>query len=452
MPLLATAARSRARPHTDAAAAAATVKLAVVIPTRNRATLAIAAVESLLGQPGCRYDVFVSDNSTDAAEVARLSQYCAAAEGPVTYLKPEQPLRMATHWDWALRTAMERSDATHFTIHYDRRLTKPAHLSLICEAMAARPNELLTFVFDLVTTERGKSVVWHSPWDGRMYTVPTSRVLEMTAQGRIMEMGQSFPVLSNCAVPRAVLQAIVQRFGSICDSVAPDSSFTYRFCETHDRYVHLDRTVGIAYAYDRSTGMGFVQNTGRDFADFMQWWGDRPWLDAAPIPGLNIGQNVLFHEYELVRRATAHPGFKPIDFKGYLHELGLSLLFLQDPVREAELREVLVRHGWDQRQLAERTDSPRRATRMREGWPWLRTLLRDLWDTSVPRLRHKLRMTRMQTTLWLAERWKIPPGDLSRFEFASDREAIAWILAWPRKRTRTNRLLTWFDQPAQSGE
>ena len=40
----------------------------------------------------------------------------------------------------------------------------------------------------------------------------------------------------------------------------------------------------------------------------MQWWGDRPWLDAAPIVGLNMGQNVLFHQYELVRRVTDDPG------------------------------------------------------------------------------------------------------------------------------------------------
>ena len=57
----------------------------------------------------------------------------------------------------------------------------------------------------------------------------------------------------------------------------------------------------------------------------MQWWGHRPWLDAAPILGLNMGQNVLFHEYELVRRVTDDPEFKPIEMRGYLRELGHSL-------------------------------------------------------------------------------------------------------------------------------
>ena len=56
------------------------VSLAVVIPTRNRATLAIAACESLLAQADGTFHLFVSDNSTEPAEVRQLADYCAAAD------------------------------------------------------------------------------------------------------------------------------------------------------------------------------------------------------------------------------------------------------------------------------------------------------------------------------------------------------------------------------------
>ena len=46
---------------------------------------------------------------------------------------------MATHWDWALRQAMERTDATHFCIHYDRKITKPGELSLLRDIATSSP-------------------------------------------------------------------------------------------------------------------------------------------------------------------------------------------------------------------------------------------------------------------------------------------------------------------------
>jgi hypothetical protein len=449
--------------------AAGDVSLGIVIPTRNRARLAIEAARSVLREQGCRFDVFVSDNSTDETEVRLLADFCAREADPrLTYLRPEAALGMPAHWDWALRTAMARSAATHFTIHYDRRITKPGNLSLICSAVAAFPLDVVTFMFDLVTKDYGRSRVWQWPWDGHLYEIPTALVAEMTSRGQITEMGQAFPVLSNCAVPRAVLQTVAQRFGDVCVSTAPDSSFTYRFCATHGRYVHYDRNVGIAYAFERSTGMGYVRGGG-DFGDFMQDWGDRPWLDAAPIPGLNMGQNVLFHEYELVRRETRHPAFKPIDFQGYLCELGRSLLQIEDPVQAAELRALLRRHGWEFSMLVK--DAPRpeppRAIRVRDGLPWMRTLLRDLWRQSglwyapvvadektgvAGRLRATIwgtrdvaKKVRRRVNVLFADYCNRPPGDLTGYEFRTDAGAIARLLAWPRKRCAMSPRLAWLE-------
>ena len=443
------------------------VSLAVVIPTRNRASLAIAACDSLLQQMGCRYQVFVSDNSTKVEERQRLSDYCAAANSPrLTYLKPNEPLAMSAHWDWALRTAMDRSDATHLTVHYDRRITKPGKLAPICRAAGLFPEDVVTFFFDLIISGRGRSVVTQPQWDGRLYIVPTSRVVEMTVKGRITEMGQAFPVLSNCAVPRAVFDRIRARFGTICDSTAPDSSFTYRFCATHDRYVHYDRSVGIAYGFDRSTGLGFVRGSGGDFGDFMQWWGDRPWLDAAPIPGLNMGQNVLFHEYELVRRVTHDPRFKPVEMRGYLRDLGHSLHLIIDRARYVEVKAILVSHGWHPSHALDGVPQRHRATRVREGLPWIRTLLQDLWETTLLgfppdvddnstgvhrlarvawwKLKVAIKSARARTKLLLADHLNIPPRDLSAFEFATDQEAIRRVIDWPRERTDINDRLDWF--------
>ena len=447
----------------------ATPLLAVVIPTANRAELAIAACESLVEQTGCDFHVFVSDNSTDAQQVRRLADACAAFDrSRVTYLRPPVPLRMATHWDWALRQAMQRS-ATHFCIHYDRRVTKPDQLRLLYDVVTAFPDDLITTMTDSVVNLEGKSRGAHIEWDGRVYAVPTAHIVETTVRGAIYELGQAFPWLSNCTVPRAVLERIAATFSSICDSTTPDSCFAYRFCATHDRFLHFDRAIGILYGYHRSIGVGYLRGSGRDFDRFMQLWGDRPWLDAAPIPGLTLGQNIVFHEYELVRRATGHPAFKPVDREGYLRELSRDLVWINDRQRGEEIISVLSQHGWTPACMP-RPSRPR-ATRVRDGLPWLRTLVQDLMDEARPRIsaladstasgirfrdavlkgiiatQTGLRRARARFERLLADHLRLAPRHLSDFELTSDEDAIRYVIAWPRPRSPRNAL-TWIAQRA----
>lgn len=419
------------------------VSLAIVIPTRNRGALAIAACESLLKQTGCSVHVFVSDNSTQPSDIRQVADYCARAGAErVTYLRPVESLPMPTHWDWALRTAMERSAASHFSVHYDRRITKPGHLRLIADVLSQFPSDLLTWSADHVSQEAGRSYVWQTPWDGRVYAIRTSRVVQMTIGGRVREMGHSFPILSNCAIPRAVLVTLLRQFESICDSTGPDSCFTYRFCATHDRYIHVDRAMGIIYAAHRSAGGGYVRGAGGDFDDFAQSFSTRSWLDAAPIPGLNLGQNMLFHEYELVRRATNNPAFTPVDREGYLRELGYALRWIEDPSRAAATRDLLLEHGWSPSRLA--VETPPAALPMsvvRDPESRFSRLLRDLGETLVVRIWRNDIERRVAGILFLANYLRIAPEHICGFGFVSDQEAVRQALRWPRRRVEINPYL-----------
>ncbi len=422
------------------------VSLAIIVPTANRAGLAIKACESILGQPDWAQHILVSNNSTDPAEVEHLADYCDGVAPRVTHLRPQEPLRMATHWDWALRQAMERTDATHFCIHYDRKITKPNELSLLRDLAAEFPDDLITTMIDAVVNLSGRSRLGHTAWDGRVYAVPTSHVVTMTSEGKITELGQALPLLSNCTVPRSVLLRIIDRFGSICDSTTPDSCFAYRFCATHDRYLHFDRAIGVLYGYHRSVGVGYLRGQGGDFQQFMHLWGDRPWLDAAPIPGLTLGQNILFHEYELVRRAIGGAPFKPIQMDGYLRELGQALMWVNDPVRAAEIVNLLTKHGWNAPVAALSSGAPR-ALRVRDGLPWARTLVHDLWNRgngviNEARRRGGVSFRRMRARVQrlLADHLQVRPRNITDFEFTTDEEALRYALAWPRPRSETNFL------------
>ena len=62
--------------------------------------------------------------------------------------------------------------------------------------------------------------------------------------------------------------------------------------------------------------------------------------------GLNLGQNIFYHEYMLVRREAGQDRFPPVEMEGYLRDLARGLLFVSDPGRRSEMRDVLVSHGW----------------------------------------------------------------------------------------------------------
>jgi Glycosyl transferase family 2 len=374
-----------------------TVTIAVVIPTRNRASYAIAAVQSLLDQE-IGLDIFVSDDST---EPDQLRDFCRG-EPRVRYLRPSAELSMGEHWDWALRQAMALSPASHFAVHYDRKFSKPGVWVDLAAAESKRPDVLMTFPLDFVSNQPPPLRVWQTPWTGRMFFVRTARVAELLSTGHVEVIAHTLPVLSNCVVPRTVLQSIIERFGDVCSSTGPDVAFMMRFLALNDRYVHFDRAAGILYGSSRSNGLGYMRGTGGDFPDFRKLWGDRPWLYAAPVPGVSLGSNMLFHEYELVRRETGER-LPPLDMTGVLNELGAALRWVHDPQMKAQLRGLLREYGWNGPDPA-----PHPARLSRAG-------------------------TYQAVTLFLARWFGVVPEIITGFSFRDDETALRYALKYPRR-------------------
>lgn len=384
-----------------------TATIAAVIPTRNRAALAINAVRSLLDQD-VAIEIFLSDNSSSGDE---LRAFCRS-EPRVHYLRPEREMPAAEHWDWAVRQAMQRSDATHFTIHYDRKYSKPRHWGTMAAIAAQWPDRLVTYGIDSVADQPPLRLC-QMPWTGKVFRIEAAHVARLLAGGRVSDAGHALPLLSNCVVPRTVLQSIVDRFGDVCRSTGPDSAFAVRFLALHDDFLHYDCALSVAYAMHRSSGLGFLRGGGGDFADWMKTFGDGPWLDAAPIPGVNLGQNMLFHEYELVRREVGER-LPPIDRSGYLNELGAALRWVRDPRTRAALRGLLEEHGW----RGEIARLPRRR---------LRDVLRD------------------NAVMFLVRHFRFVPSHLSGVAFSDDETALHYALKYPQRRTEDMRHLAPLD-------
>ena len=385
-----------------------TTSIAVIIPTRNRADLAIEAVRSLLAIPDARLRVIVSNNSSEE-HAHQLEQFCErTADARLVHMRPPRELGMAEHWDWAIQQALIRSEATHLALHYDRRISTPA-LALLLDRTARWPEMAITYHLDAVYPAGPRFYVHHVPWSGGLYAIRTARALQLASRGLLTDRWQAFPVLVNCATPRSIFERIRSRFGNICDSTTPDAPFGLRLCAVEEQYLHFDMPLGIHYGYQRSNGLAYLRgDLSPTFADFMRLFGNRPWLDAAPIPGLSLGQNIFWHEYALARRQSGEEKFPPIDMDAYLKDLARGLASVSDPARRTALRELLAGHGWREEEPAAPPAAP-------ASPPGL-----------IGRLRRRLALLRDGLVSLRVEHLYVEPADLSRVGFRREVRALRY--------------------------
>lgn len=314
--------------------------LAVVIPTRHRTALALNAVRSLLDQD-CAIEIFVSDNSTKVDSLPD----DLPRDPRVHYLRPPRELGSGAHFDWAMRESLSRSAATHFTVHHDRKWSKRNAWSEVLAIARRFPDALVSSGVDSITCVPPPHRLWQPPWSGRAFRIATRRVAQLISSGIVAPIIHAVPLIVNSVVPRPVLDSIALRFGNVCDSTGPDMAFAARFLALYDDYIHLDISHGVLYAEHRSTNSGYHRGEGGDFADFRRLAAQDRWLEAAPLPGLNLGSNLAFHEYELVRRATGDR-LPPLDRAACLNELGSALRFVHDAALRDDSVALLRQAGW----------------------------------------------------------------------------------------------------------
>lgn len=322
------------------------MKLGLVIATRNRPAFAAANIRSILSQSE-DFVLVVSDNSERTEDRDALEKICRDSGDPrLVYIRPPKSLTMPKHWDWAMEQALEKTDATHLGIQYDRRLWKPGGIRRLAAAVTAAHEMTTIYGWDSVYASDEQSVATRLRSSGGLYAIPTSAIIERCSRSEIVELDQVYPALANCIVPRGTFDRIRETFGSICDSDTPDAAFLFRICAVDQVLHHYDRALFITYGYALSNGWAYIRgDQSGAWADWITLWGDRPWIEAAPIPGLSLGYNVMFNEYNLVRR-VAGDRFPPIDHDRYLNSLGSCLAYISDLELRSKLSGILQQHGW----------------------------------------------------------------------------------------------------------
>jgi hypothetical protein len=305
-----------ARPVSDA------LGLVVVVPTRNRADLAVRAVRSAVEQEG-PVAVIVSDNSTDLVQARALEAECdaliASSGRPLIYLRPGRDLPMSEHWEWARLRAQELRPTDHVTYLTDRTVLKPGAARRLLEIVHDHPARVITYNNDLVDDSGGKPVLRRETWSGAVTRVPSRRLLELTAA---LVLVRPLPRMLNTLVPAAVLERLAQTYDRVFESVAPDFCLCFRILQQESEILYLDEPLTVMHGLARSNGNSISRGVRTpDTVDFLGKARSGGGIAAdTALPEVTTTYNVIVQEY---LAASQHAGdvLPPLDQRAYVRTL-----------------------------------------------------------------------------------------------------------------------------------
>ena len=347
-------------------------RIAIGIPTRNRAELAAHAIASVVGQslpPELALDVLVSDNSTAPHELEALERFVAGlGDARVQRIRPPGDLPMVEHWNFLVAAMLERSAADGLLFLTDRMFFKRDALRALGAALErCEDAELLAYGIDTLHDLDPPYRLELHAWSGACGELAAVDALEAVSRGYLYDF---LPKMLNSVASRALLTRMAARHGAVFGSIAPDFAFCFRALALLDRYAFVDRSLIVQHGLGRSNGRSMTRGVrtadSRDFqerlgADFEQSG------FATAIPELQTVANVILHEYATAKAAAPHPErFPEIAPATYMALQWDEVRQMEDPAARAEAIELLRRNAslWpDSQQFFDKNAMLERAAR-----------------------------------------------------------------------------------------
>lgn len=401
----------------------ASADLAIVIPTRNRPQLAIQSLKSVLEADDRGVGIIVSDNSTNPEDQKSLAAFCRPLDAlRVAYIRTPQSFSMSAHWQWALTQARTLSDATHFMYLTDRSRFWPLGLRRLHAISRSFPHQVLSGPFDATYGRAGDTLLEQGRWSGRLFEIDSDYLLDLASRA-------VFPVCTpnfrNSIVPRAVVEQVEARFGTVFDSISPDYCFAYRCLATVEHILFYDRPTFVMTGSEQSAGhsirRGVLAGGGADLHSKLT---QASVSSARPRPEFTLIPDFILYEYQLVAQSVSG-GFRRIDMTAYLRSIADAIEQIEDPALAAKNRALLLRSGG--------TPVPR-------GWAGRRRRL------LIALRREPFRLIRVAAVRLIANSrtqplWRtlgrvgICPPASRWFRFNSVSEALLWGAHFPRRRS-----------------
>jgi hypothetical protein len=251
---------------------------------------------------------------------------------------------MSLHWEWALQAALQRSSDTTFTYLSDRMVFKDGALRDLVNIASEHSNRVISYDDDMVDDSTATVQLHMRDWTGKVFEIDSAHLLYLSARAFYPPC---IPRMLNSLVPRAVIEAIVERFGSVFASISPDFCFAYRCLFLVESILYYDRPALIQYGILRSNGMSYARGLmGTDNADFIGQLAGVSMNFATPIPEFQSNINAVLNEYCVVKLETRSSKFPEVDRRRYLAEIALGLRHLKDPHLARSMKNLLRSKGW----------------------------------------------------------------------------------------------------------
>jgi len=314
-------------------------RLVIIVPTRDRADIAVNAVWSLLASSDSSFEIFLSDNSTLSSHSSQLEHFVKSCDDPrLTLRRPPYAMSMTHHWDWALKEALENPEITHAVFLTDRMMFKSGCLDALLAIVVRHPEQIVSYDHDRVLDHRVPIIVELSPWSDTLLELSSTRLLALAAR---CVFAPALPRLLNSVVPRAVLEEVHRRNGTFVGSISPDYSFCFRSLGLVEHLVYWDRAPIIHYALNQSNGesaaRGVASSASVDFWKHVE----ESSLTNTPCPGVRTVRNAILHEYGTARAGGDGTRFPAVDLDSYIAMLRSEIEYMENPEVASEMSAVL---------------------------------------------------------------------------------------------------------------
>ncbi len=317
-------------------------RLAIIIPTRNRADLAANAIRSTLSSGRQSFGVVVSDNSTCGEQSGQLERFVRkCADGRVRLKRPPTSLSMTEHWNWVLALTLEDTSFSHVVLLTDRMMFKEGRLDALLDKVEEHADEIVSYNHDRVLDQMEPAAVELTDWSGDTIRLSSARLLELSAS---CIFPAALPRLMNAVVPRAVLLSNRDRYGSFVGSLAPDYSFCYRTLAWVDSILYWDQAPIVHYALAQSTGESVARGVATAASiDFLAAISGTAFA-MAPCPGVRTVRNAILHEYAVACGEARSTRFVPVDIAEYVSMLRMEIKTMEN--RELAMQSSAMLEEW----------------------------------------------------------------------------------------------------------
>ncbi|MGQ0792560.1 MAG: glycosyltransferase [Deltaproteobacteria bacterium] len=236
----------------------------IVMPTKNRARLLAHAMESALGQDFQSFEIIVSDNcsSDDTESVAK------GFNSPrVRYIRPQEPLTMPDHWEFAL----DYAQGEYITYLCDDDALCPGALQSAAAAIADRKAELLVL---------GTAIYYGDNWmdaslSNSAVVPPYSGLVEERASSdTLAELFKCWdtydaPRMQNSFCRRSVIAQIREECGRLFHLI-PDYSFAAFSLAYVPRWTYLNEPLRLQGVFAEGIGSTTFYNRGEKMQEFIR--------------------------------------------------------------------------------------------------------------------------------------------------------------------------------------